>query len=285
MGTQSAADILAERVIADMEAGILPPWRKPWTAGLDLPRNARTGKPYRGWNVWALLFAGYSDPRWVTFNQAQEMGGSVLKGAKSTPVVFWKPIDRREDEDEDARKGGAILRFYRVFNVAQCDIPNLPALEVREAPEPIEAAQDVLLNMPDPALIQWGAVQASYSVLSDEIRMPNRETFDSAEEVYSTLFHEVAHSTRHPRRLDRGGSDLNHFGDDKYGREELVAEMSAALLCAETGIAQATMTNSEAYIAGWLRTIKGNPRDLLTAAAQAQRAVDYILGRSPAEAS
>lgn len=280
------AEILTERILADLEAGNVPPWHKPWRADVSMPRNASSGKAYRGANVWLLLLTaqanGYSDPRWMTFNQCKELGGSVLPGSKSTPVVFWKSMPGKEAEDGTTERGGMMLRFYSVFNVAQtegCKLADLPTVE--NIIDPIEAAEAIVAGMPNPPRIVHDGSRACYSPMLDLIQLPKREAFDNAEAVYGTLFHELGHSTGHPTRLARTGvTEGQHFGSDNYGREELVAEMTAAFLAAEAGIAPAIMPNTTAYLASWIRTIKEDPRIILTAAAQAQKAADHILGRS-----
>lgn len=293
--TQDAAGILAEQLIASIEAGNLPPWRKTWDADSNMPRNAVTGKAYRGANVWFLLLAGaaggYSDPRWVTFNQAREAGGSVVKGAKSTPVVFWKPLTREVVAEngavEDVR-AGALLRFYRVFNVEQTEGCRFKALpEPRPEPDRIADAEAIVTGMPNPPRFNERAgAQAAYMPTTDTITMARIADFGTAEEYYATRFHEMAHATGADHRLGRDGvTEAVHFGSERYGREELVAEMTAALLGGECGIAPATIENSAAYLASWLRTLRAEPRMLLTAAAQAQKAADYILDRTPVAAA
>jgi antirestriction protein ArdC len=289
---QTAAEVLTASILADLEAGNLPPWQKPWRMSADAPRNATTGKAYRGANVWLLLLTaqnkGYTDPRWLTYNQAQSLGGSVLRGEKGTPVVFWKMTVKHADnaDGETVESRSAMLRFYTVFNVAQtegCKLADLPPAP--PAPDPIDAAEAIVAGMPNPPRILWnGGNRACYSPSLDLIQLPARDSFESAEAVYGTQFHEMGHSTGHEKRLGRTGVvEGQHFGSDSYGREELVAEMTAAMLSAEAGIAPAVIPNATAYLASWIRTIKEDPRVILTAAAQAQKASDYILGRNPTD--
>lgn len=284
----TAEEILTARILADLEAGNLPPWRKPWRADVSMPRNARTGKAYRGGNVWLLLFMqeamGYSDPRWMTYKQANDLGGSVRKGEKGTPVVFWK-IDKRETVNADGeteQKSSAMLRFYTVFNVAQTDGCKVAPLEVSErVHEPIAAAEAIIAGMPNPPRIVEDGSRACYSPALDLIQLPHRADFETNEAFYATANHELVHSTGHVNRLARTGVvDGQHFGSDGYGREELVAEMGAAFLNGESGIAPATIENTASYLASWIRTIKENPRVILAAAGAAQKATDYILGRT-----
>jgi antirestriction protein ArdC len=169
------------------------------------------------------------------------------------------------------------IRYYKLFNVEQCDGVELPALENRSV-DPIAEAEVVVASMPNPPGIAFdGGAQAFYLPHLDSVHLPKRESFDSAGELYSTLFHELAHSTGHPSRLDRPAlAEMAPFGSETYSREELVAEFGAAFLCAHAGI-EATVDNSAAYIAGWLKKLRSDPRLVIIAASQGQRAADYIL--------
>lgn len=297
-------EIVTERVIAAIERGVNP-WRKPWKDSnrfrilgkngdfhdVTSPINAITGKPYRGINVW-LLFASetmFTDPRWLTFKQAQDAGGSVKRGEKGTLVVFWKMI---ETQDESVKEPGKmvkkripLLRYYTVFNVEQCENLNLKKIKQVEAQEPgtavspIESAEAILTGIKNPVnAVYHGGNRACYSPVKDTINMPNVESFETMEAYYATRFHEEAHATGHENRLKRefGGT----FGDDRYSKEELVAEMTAAFLCAVTGI-DADLDQSAAYVKGWLKKLNDDPKLVVFAASQAQKAADYILGIEP----
>jgi len=280
--------VITDRIVSLLEEGTVP-WHKPWKGGpAGHPRSLSTGKPYRGINIFMLHAAGYSSPHWLTFKHAQAMGGHVCKGEKGWPVVFWKWIDRRaSDQDEGAdqgkRKGGQVplLRYFTVFNVEQCEGLGIEAPAPPDGVldfQPIDQAERIAAAMPDPPTIRNGEARAYYRRSSDTVNMPRQELFTSGEEYYSTLFHELTHATGHERRLNRQGvADQATFGSTCYGREELVAEMGAAFLCGQTGIEQTTIENSAAYLAGWLKTIKADARLVVTAAAQAQKAADYVL--------
>lgn len=209
-----------------------------------------------------------------------------MKGEKATPVVFWKILERSvEDPDtsEIGREGIPLLRYYSVFNVEQTGglEARLPA--IRKAFDPIEAAEETLRNMPKPPTIQYGEAQAYYRVSTDTVNMPHRELFQSGESFYATLFHEISHSTGHSSRLNRFLKEtaLPPLGSADYSQEELVAELGAAFLCGHCGIATRTLDNSAAYIAGWLKRLQDDRKLIVVAAAQAQKAADYVRNVQP----
>ena len=273
----SVYDVITARIIEKLEAGCVP-WRKPWNAETGAPRNIR-GTFYRGVNVFLLGCQSYSDPRWLTFNQARALGGSVRKGERATPVVFWKWLDVMDPGTKGTERV-PMLRYYSVFNVEQTDGLNLPTLEkpAREH-QPIEACERIAKGYTGgPSLIQGGGV-ACYSPSSDIVRMPQPESFTDPESYYSVLYHELAHSTGHRSRLARDGVvNPVRFASHDYSREELVAEMCAAFLAGTAGIEPKTLDNSASYIASWLRVLRKDNRAVVIAAGQAQRAADWILG-------
>jgi len=281
-------DVIVDRILEVVEAEGQFPWQKPWRASIDGPRNATTGKPYRGINVWMLLMQSRRDPRWLTFKQALGAERCVRKGEHGTPIIFWASHTTRKAKDEDGdemtvsqHRDVPILRYYTVFNVDQCDGLDLPPLaEAGPTPDPIEAAEAIVDAMPNRPAIAWDQPdRAYYSPTSDEVHLPGREQFAAPEEVYGTEFHELAHSTGHKSRLGRHEVEgLDHFGSDRYGREELVAEMTAAFLCGEAGI-ERVIDNSAAYVRNWTETIREDRRAVVVAAGKAQKAADYILGR------
>ena len=278
--------IVTDKIIDLMEKDGLPPWRKAWNGGLaGLPMNAVSKKAYRGVNVLLLMGENYTDNRWVSYKQAQELGGTVKKGEKSTIVTFWK-INKTQKEDESGEiitKTIPMLRYYRVFNVEQCEgLDKLKPLTVVEH-DPIPEAEAVVAGMPNPPSIDHlGGDKAFYSPMMDSISLPAKCSFGKVEEYYSTAFHEMGHSTGHQSRCNRKNvCEINHFGDDNYSQEELVAEFCAAFLCAETGIAPATLENSAAYIKSWKNVLKADKKMVIFAASQGQKASDYILDRTP----
>ena len=271
--------IITDRIVVQLEAGVVP-WRKPWHGKAGIPKNLASGKEYRGVNVFLLHCLAYESPYFLTFKQAKQRGGHVWKGEKGCPVVFWKWLDVEEQESGEPKRV-PLLRYYIVFNVVQCEGVEAPALDVPEREHtPVEAAERIVTAMPKRPAIRHGHSGASYSPVQDIVKMPRPEVFESEEAYYSTLFHELTHSTGHASRLDRKlDCDLAAFGSPDYSREELVAEMGAAFLCGKVGILDRRLDQSAAYIDGWLRRLRNDRRLVVTAAAQAQRAADYILDR------
>lgn len=277
-------EIITARIIEQLERGTVP-WRKPWRGGADgIPTNLKSRRPYRGINVFLLATLGYESQFFLTFKQALERGGSVRKGEKGAPVIFWN-----WREKDERQPGGAIrkvripvLRFYTVFNAAQCDGIDAPPLANPTASDfqPIEICERIVAGFPNPPAIEHRESRAYYVPATDRVNMPRPELFTSPEEYYSTLFHELSHVTGHESRLDRKGLGEALFGSEQYSKEELVAEMGSAFLCGHAGIEPATLENSAAYIAGWLKRLRGDARLVVTAGAQAQKAADYILGHA-----
>ncbi len=282
--------IVTEKIISMLDNGIVP-WRRPWTS-TGLPRNLVSKKPYRGVNVFLLSASKYVSPFWLTYRQANELGGHVRKDEESTLIVYWKVDDakqRMEDLDTEETDGKArrrfLLRYYRVFNLEECELPQavldkLPKIETHEH-DPIEAAERIIAGMPNPPEIQYAGSKAFYSSITDRITLPPRSLFESVEEFYATLDHEIIHASGSPKRLNRESiAEAAPFGSPTYSREELVAELGAAYLCAEAGISNAVLPNQAAYVSGWLKKCRDDRRLLIHAAAQAQRAADYILNRT-----
>lgn len=280
-------EIVTSRLLAALEQGVVP-WRQPWKR-VDMPRNLASGQPYRGMNVFALLFQGFQSPYWCTFKQALELGGHVKKGAKGTPVVFWRWISEKKRADgtkEQLERPIPAVRYYTVFNVEQCEGLTVPASA--DAPtgfDPIAAAEAVVADMPQRPAIVHGGPHASYAPAADIVSMPPRESFYAAAGYYGTLFHELTHSTAHESRLGRKASlkEWTPFGSPDYSREELVAEMGASFLMASCDLAgDATVQHSAAYLKNWLQALRADPSMLLYAGQQAQKAADFILGRAAA---
>ena len=241
-----------------------------------------SGHQYRGINVWILASGGFASQYWLTFRQATELGGHVRSGQKGSPVVFWKFGTREvQDGEEIIERKSVLCRYYTVFNTSQCEgLPVQPEQATEPLPHinPIESCEQVVMQWLDKPTIQHGSHRAAYSKSLDLVQMPDRVSFDNAEEYYSTLFHELTHSTGHPRRLNRSTlATFERFGDEKYSAEELVAEMGAAFLCGFSGIENKTIRNNAAYLQSWLDVLKQDSRLVLIAAGQAQKAADMIL--------
>jgi antirestriction protein ArdC len=273
-----AYDRITERIVALMEQGTVP-WHQPWRVQTGLPRNLVTKKPYRGINTFLLMSLGYESPHWLTFRQAVQLGGSVKKGEKSCPVVFWKPMQVTDEESGEVEKI-PFLRLYHVFNVAQCEgLKNAP--EADESAFTATEAAEIVANMPQPPVIQHGMTHAYYAPRQDTVGMPDARRFRTEDGYHATLFHELVHSTGHEKRLKRQSiTERNGYGSDPYCKEELVAELGSAFLCGQAGIVERTIDGSAAYIENWLKQLKSDRTLIVYAAAQAQKAADFILGRT-----
>ena len=271
----SIYQIVTEQIIEQLESGVAP-WQKPWAT--QTPKNLVSGRAYHGINVFLLTSHGCGSPYWLTYKQASERGGHVRKGEHGSRVVFWK-IDKHETEAADGQtvaRTSAILRYYTVFNVEQCEGVAAPGPD--KAINPIEECEGIVAGMPNrPAITQ--DARAWYRPSTDTVGMPARNAFDSAEAYYSTLFHELTHSTGHPSRIGREGIEkLNTFGSETYSKEELIAEMGAAMLAGVAGIERKTLANSASYLKSWINVLKSDSRMVVFAASQAQKAADYIQG-------
>jgi len=273
----SVYEQVTERIAALLEKGTVP-WRKPWKAQSGLPRNLVSKKAYRGINILLLHAMSYESPFWLTFRQAQELGGSVRKGEKACPVVFWKQHEVEDKETGETQKI-PMMRFYYVFNVSQCDgLKNIPAPVETPFSAPTKP-EEIVAFMPKRPEIKHGMRKAFYSPREDIIAMPDRERFDDEAGYYATLYHEMTHSTGHRSRLNRPTlTESEGFGSNPYCKEELIAEMGAAFLCGQAGIAERTEENSAAYIQNWLEALKNDKSLIVQAAGQAQKAADFILG-------
>jgi antirestriction protein ArdC len=280
------------KIIAALEDGVIP-WARPWqSVHYGAYRNAVTNRPYKGLNTMLLnmiaMMKGYVDPRWLTFRNAEKLGGSVRKGERGARILFWKflPVPEQreddgmipgEDSEDQERKVIPFARMYTVFNVEQCEGLDLPALDPVEddaaQPEANEPAKKILA-LP---VIKHGGSRAFYSPAADRIILPPRSAFESSDFYFAIAFHETLHWTGHSSRLARTFG--NRFGDKDYAFEELVAEIGSAFLCAHTGIALEEMRHPE-YINAWLEILKGDKKAIFTAAAKAQNAADFILNKA-----
>lgn len=271
----SVYEIITEQILAQLEKGEIP-WRKPWRT--LPPANLISKKPYRGINVFLLALQGYGSQYWLTFNQAKQLGGNIRRGEHGTKIVFWKfsSFETETADGETEERKSAMLRYYTVFNLEQTE--GLKALLTLPPASPIESAEEIVKGMPNPPAFEQDA-QAAYIPSRDVVTMPSRTAFIGQTEYYSTLFHELIHSTGHAKRLGREGFDApQKFGSDTYSREELIAEMGSAMLCGVAGIEQSTLDNSAAYLRGWMNRLRGDSRLVISAASAAQKAADYIRG-------
>ncbi len=231
--------------------------------------------------MFVLESMGYTNPYWLTYNQAKKLGGYIRRGERSTPEVFWKRLESARENPNTGQVATIetpLLRYYRVFNVHQCEglDGKIPPLAFRQF-HAIERAEKIVQSMPQPPAIEHGA-RASYRPSTDVVMVPPPEVFNSDEQFYSTLFHELLHSSGHPSRLNRFPKNYPAFASPDYSREELVAEMGAAFLCGYCAILNTTIDNSAAYISAWLSKLRNDERLVVVAGGRAQRAADFIRG-------
>lgn len=273
-------EIITERIVSLLNEGVCP-WRRPWNLMPLAPQNFATGRRYSGINLFLLSVIGYEVPLFLTFKQVSERGGTVKKGSKGVSVVYWGSLETEELNAEGEAKKAYFLRYYTVFNASQIEGVPFPRVENRtgQAFEPVEVAEGVVSGWADCPRITHGFRGAGYLPDADMIQMPSPGSFDTPAAYYATLFHEMGHATGAAKRLDRKMSVS--FGSEDYSREELVAEMTAAFLCAHCGIDNSTIPQQAAYLAGWLSALKSDPKLVITAASQAQKAANMILGTVP----
>ncbi|MCC7036028.1 MAG: DUF1738 domain-containing protein [Alphaproteobacteria bacterium] len=274
------------RIISDLEKGVRT-WLKPWNAGHTAGKITRplrhNGIPYQGMNILLLwgeaLEKGYSAPIWITFKQAQELGGYVRKGEHGSLVVYANKLTRTETDDkgEEVERQIPFMKGYTVFNVEQ--IVGLPAHYYGKPENPLplserlDHAERFIANTG--ITIQHGGNSAYYAPAKDLVQMPPFEAFKDRESYYATILHELIHATSHKSRLDRS-FNAKRFGDNGYAREELVAELGAAFLSADLGITPEIREDHAAYLAHWLKALKEDSRAIFSAAAHAQRAADFL---------
>lgn len=281
-------DEVTARVVAELEAGRLP-WVQPWgrtgRTGPGLPRNALTARPYSGVNIlvlWgAVIERGFPSQSWLTFRQAQEAGGCVRKGERGQTVVYADRFTPEAEKQRAEREGGEakavpFLKRFTVFNVAQCeglreglaaDPAPLPEREIVHVAEAVIASSGVDFRI--------GGDKAFYAPGPDFVQVPPQPAFFEQVNYYRTCLHELTHATGHASRLGR--DLLNAFGSKDYAREELVAEMGSAFLCAALGI-EPTVRHAD-YIAAWLEVLREDNRAIFRAAGAASKAADWLLAR------
>jgi len=275
-------------IIADLENGVRP-WTKPWSAEHLAGKISRplrsTGQPYSGINVillWAeAVNRGFTAPIWITFRQALALGGHVRKGEHGSTVVYANRITRTEsgDDGQDFERQIPFLKAYTEGLPAHFHAVPEPTLDFVQRIDHADA-----FFTATGADIRHGGSQAYYALQPDHVQMPPFECFEDPEAYYATLAHECTHWTRHPTRLDRDFG-RSRWGDEGYAREELVAELGAAFLCADLGLELEPRSDHASYIANWLQVLKDDRRFIFTAAAHAQRASDFLHQRQAAQAA
>ena len=277
----SVYEIVTNTIIEKLEQGVIP-WRTPWV-NRGGAVNWKNQKPYRGINALLLEPGEYA-----TFNQISEAGGKVKKGEKANIVVFWKWLEDKDPETGEETKI-PLLRYYKVFEINR-QVEGLQSkrkTDIVFENDPIEAAEKIVKGYEDSPKIKFGPGRAYYSPSLDFISVPPLNDYKQPEEYYSTLFHEMVHSTGHQARLNREGVTKQKvaFGDETYSKEELVAEIGSAMLCNIAGIEHAVIDNQASYIHSWLRKLKEDKKLIIQAAGQGQKAADFILNQESQEAA
>lgn len=287
--------MISDKILADIQTNGKLTWVKEWkTRRGQLPKNGVTKRPYEGINLFLLSLSGYASPYYLTFKQIEELGGNVKKGEKASQVVFWKLNEyaKQNEQGETETKKVPLLRYYNVFNIDQCE--NVTIKEESATPfqyndnEILENAENLVNEYTTREKITTRIIEqdrAYYRPLTDEITMPLLSQFTNSNSFYSTYFHEIGHSTGHEKRLNRKEvTGTINFGSCDYGIEELVAELTASFLCAETGINNdTTERNNSAYIKNWYNTIKADPKMFVMASARANKAAKFVLNKTQTE--
>ena len=281
---KSVYEMVTERIIEQLEQGVIP-WEKPWTGIRSGAYNRISKKSYSLLNQMLLKHKG----EYATFKQWQDLGGHVRKGEKSEIVVFWKiqPIEEEKEDGTKEVKQIPLLRYFNVFHISQVDGVEPLSKDALNEIEPIEKAESILYSYWTKENITVEHVagdKAYYSPSLDMIHLPLFEQFISANEYYSTAFHESIHSTMKESRCDRAEDrkgKLVAFGSNEYSKEELVAEIGSASLMNIIGIeTNKSFRNSSAYIQNWLSLLKNDVKFIVSASSKAEKAVDYILGET-----
>ncbi|MBW8683496.1 ArdC family protein [Chitinophaga rhizophila] len=286
---------ITDQVIAQLEKGVIL-WKKPWAAD-EMPHNVSSRHYYKGWNAFYLnmicLLKEFEYPHFLTFKQAEAMDGNIRKGEHGFKVIYFEMKQQHDKATmvTDKKTGETklhiptipILKQFTVFNIAQTEGIEFekPESHVRTSVEKIETCEKIIAGMKNPPPIKYRGNQACYIPSLDVVHMPQQKKFYTDESYYSTLFHELVHSTGHASRLNREEvTNPNTFGSQPYSKEELVAELGNAYLSGVTGILPNTLENSAAYIEGWLNRLRHNDKFFLQACSQAQQAADYIIGET-----
>jgi antirestriction protein ArdC len=277
------AQTITDRIIAELEKGATP-WVKPWrrlkgTPGDGRPMNIETGHVYQGTNhFWLSMMQGaYPTPYWITFKGAEKLGGHVKAGEKGTPIIKYQMV-RKETLVNGKQEVTAypMIKAFYVFNIAQCEDIEVPAIP--EAPVADFDANASVMAVVDRLGLAGGLTHAGdnayYRPSTDSIVMPPMAAFNDSAAYHATLLHESVHATGHKSRLDRDFSKSRRFGDEHYAAEELVAELGAAMLCAHCKI-DGDLRHA-GYIESWLKALRNDKRYILTASAQAQKALDLL---------
>ncbi|WP_296643020.1 ArdC family protein [Roseinatronobacter sp.] len=265
---------ITDSIVAAIEAGADGSgFKMPWHRSSGRPENVSSCRSYTGVNTLNLWceeqFKGFSTSTWGTLKQWNQAGAKVKKGEKSAIVIFYKPLPEKEDDEPHDRR--FVMRTSRVFNADQVDgfEPESVVLEDHTPHRPTD--QFVAATGAD---VCFGGGRAFYNWAKDFIQLPPMDRFHDVQGFYSVLLHELSHWTGHDHRLAREFGE--RFGTEAYAFEELIAELSAAFLCADLGVSNEPRPDHAEYVAGWLRILKSDQRAIFTAAAQAQKAVEFL---------
>ncbi len=277
----SVYDIVTDTIVKKLDEGTIP-WKRPWN-GLGSAKNVISQKEYQGINRFLLDLSSYDSNYWLTYKQAKDLGGHIKKGSKSTPIVYWNWL-QKQDETTKEKYSVPLFRYYRGFNITQTEGLDHLIKKLHQEDEakqiqfePIKECEQIVQLYPNAPPIEHGGNRAYYHPSKDYVKLPLKEHFHSIPEYYSTLFHELVHSSGNLKRLNRKGiAEPTYFATYEYSKEELVAEMGASFLCTMTCIDNDTLDNSAAYIKGWLGKLRNEKKLLVTAAAQAEKAVQHI---------
>lgn len=289
-----AYQMVTDRICEMLEQGFIP-WNRPWAMANACAWSGNSGNPYsllnqfmladpkKKYKSWEELMEDVSG-EWVTFKQAIDRGGCVRKGENGRKVVFFKMVPDRDEDGNELERMHPILTWYTVFKISQCDgIEQKYHTNEGQLYEfdPNQSADDVANDYITREGIDFRAIKgdrAYYNPMNDSITVPLPEQFKNNEEYYSTLFHELTHSTGHPKRLNRIVKTAA-FGSEEYSTEELVAEIGSASILATLGIEnEGTFKNSTAYIQNWLKALKNDKKLIVTASAKAEKAIKMIFG-------
>lgn len=276
---KSVYEMITERIIEQLENGVIP-WQKPWSGTHSGAYNRISNKPYSLLNQLLLKHDG----EYATFKQWSDLGGKIRKGEKSEVVTFWKiqPYEEENENGEKVIKQIPLLRYYNVFHISQVDgVEPKEQLKISDL-EPIEEAEKIktdYMNREHLKIFEKVTNDAFYLPIQDYIQVPCKEQYQDIEEFYSTLFHEMIHSTGHKSRLNRPDMQgIVRHGSEKYSKEELTAELGSAMIINMLGIeTEKSFKNSSGYIQDWLQVLKNDNKFIVSASSKAEKAVKYIL--------
>ncbi|MBX3045204.1 MAG: DUF1738 domain-containing protein [Candidatus Kapabacteria bacterium] len=272
---------ITDLIIEKLQKGVVP-WQKTWKTAY--PRNFVSNMEYKGINSLILGLSEFESNYFITFKQCKDLGGTVKRDEHSSLVVFWKPFVsfKENDIDQPTAYINFLLRYYYVFNISQCNLPDkvLKNRNIISTNPKFTEAETIINGYKNPPEISINNMipNPRYLPRLDRVEIPSIENFHTSDDYYACLYHELAHSTGGKHRLCRKGIiDTIQFASENYSKEELIAEISSSYLCNISGI-QKTIDNHSAYIANWLQVLNNDNRMILIAASQASKACDYILG-------